>query len=385
MTYQWYPGHMTKTLREMQEDIRLVDLIIELADARIPKSSRNPEADRLSEGRARILLLGKSDLADEEENRRWLAFYQKAGLIAFPADSRNNRTVKALMPRVKEACAEKIERNRKRGIIGRPLRAMVLGIPNVGKSTLISVVSEAKPEIADYHFTTLTPVLGVVRISGDRSFVMADIPGLIEGANQGAGLGHEFLRHVERCRLLVHIVDVSGSEGRDPKEDFRVINSELGKFNPDLLNRPMLVAGNKCDLATDGQIADFRAFVEEQGYEFFPMSAAIRYEVDPLLNRISELLSKLPPVRHFEPEPEPAAAPAEEGNQVKIRRENGVYHVEGAWLEKTMSSINFADEDGMRYFDSVLLKTGVIDALRSAGVQEGDTVDIYGLEFDFTE
>ena len=261
----------------------------------------------------------------------------------------------------------------------------LVGYPNVGKSTLISVVSEAKPEIADYHFTTLTPVLGVVRINGDRSFVMADIPGLIEGANQGAGLGHEFLRHVERCRLLVHIVDVSGSEGRDPKEDFRIINSELGKFNSDLLNRPMLVAGNKCDLAEDGQIADFRTFVEEQGYEFFPMSAAIRYEVDPLLNRIGELLSKLPPVRHFEPEPEPAAAPAEEGNQVKIRRENGVYHVEGTWLEKTIGSINFADEDGMRYFDSVLLKTGVIDALRGAGVQEGDTVDIYGLQFDFTE
>lgn len=260
----------------------------------------------------------------------------------------------------------------------------LVGFPNVGKSTLISVVSEAKPEIADYHFTTLTPVLGVVRLSDSRSFVMADIPGLIEGANEGAGLGHEFLRHVERCRLLVHIVDVSGSEGRDPKEDFRIINEELGKFNPALLKRPMLVAGNKCDLATDEQISGFRKFAEAQGFEFFPMSAAIRYDVDPLLNRISELLSKLPPVLRFEPEPE-APAPAETGNHVEIRRENGVYRVEGAWLEKTMSSINFADDDGMRYFDSVLLKTGVIDALRAAGVQEGDTVDIYGMQFDFTE
>lgn len=262
----------------------------------------------------------------------------------------------------------------------------VVGYPNVGKSTLVSVVSEAKPEIADYHFTTLTPVLGVVRFAPDRSFVMADIPGLIEGANEGAGLGHQFLRHVERCRLLVHLVDVSGSEGRDPKSDFRIINSELKKFNPELSERPMLVAGNKCDLASDKQIADFRKYVEGQGFEFFPIMAAIRYQVDPLLNRIGELLSKLPPIKRYRPEPVPEKSAEEpEKNEVTIRNENGVYTVEGEWLERTMRSINFGDEDSRRYFENVLEKTGVIGALRDAGVREGDTVRIYGLEFDFME
>ena len=262
----------------------------------------------------------------------------------------------------------------------------LVGYPNVGKSTLISVVSEAKPEIANYPFTTITPVLGVVRLPEDRSFVMADIPGLIEGANKGAGLGHQFLRHVERCRLLVHVVDVSGSEGRNPKDDFQIVNSELKKFNPELLKRPMLVVGNKCDLATDNQIADFRKFVEEQGYEFFPIIAAIHHQVGPLLNRIGELLSKLPPIKKYEPEPEPVKTIlAARSNDISIKKENGVYTVESSWLYKTMQSINFADEDAMRYFDTVLEKTGVMEALRKAGVQEGDTVSIYGLQFDFVE
>ncbi len=261
----------------------------------------------------------------------------------------------------------------------------LVGYPNVGKSTLVSVVSEAKPEVANYHFTTITPVLGVVRLSDRRSFVMADIPGLIEGASEGAGLGHRFLRHVERCRLLVHVVDVSGSEGRDPKEDFRIVNAELKKFDTDLAERPMLVAGNKCDLADDGQIADFRQFVEKQGYEFFPIIAAIRYQVDPLLNRIGELLSKLPPVRRYEPEPAPIPETPGNCNEVTVRKENGAYTVSGDWLYQTMRSINFADEDGMRYFDGVLEKTGVIDALRRAGVREGDTVKIYDLAFNFEE
>lgn len=262
----------------------------------------------------------------------------------------------------------------------------LVGYPNVGKSTLVSVVSEAKPEIANYHFTTITPVLGVVHLTTDRSFVIADIPGLIEGANEGAGLGHQFLRHVERCRLLVHIVDVSGSEGRDPKEDFNAINSELKKFNPDLAKRTMLVAGNKCDLASEEQIADFKEFIEKQGYEFFPIMAAIRYQVDPLLNRIGELLSKLPPVKRYEPEPEPVKPVEEfEKNEVTVQNKNGVYVVEGEWLLQTMRSINFDDADSLRYFENVLEKTGVIEALRKAGIHEGDTVNIYDLEFDFME
>lgn len=262
----------------------------------------------------------------------------------------------------------------------------LVGYPNVGKSTLVSVVSEAKPNIANYHFTTLTPVLGVVRMGEGSSFVMADIPGLIEGAGEGVGLGHQFLRHVERCRLLVHIVDVAGSEGRDPKEDFEIINRELEKFNPELAQRPMLVAGNKCDLATDEQIEDFRQYVEGKGYQFFPIMAAIRYDVDPLLKKIQEMLQSLPPVRRFEAEPAPQVeVESMENTQVQITRHDNVFMVEGKWLLQLINSVNFDDYESLQYFQRVLIQTGVIDALREAGCEEGDTVSMYDLEFDFVE
>lgn len=262
----------------------------------------------------------------------------------------------------------------------------LVGYPNVGKSTLVSVVSEAKPNIANYHFTTLTPVLGVVRMGEGSSFVMADIPGLIEGAGEGVGLGHQFLRHMERCRLLVHIVDVAGSEGRDPKEDFEIINAELRKFNAELAERPMLVAGNKCDLATEEQIEEFRQYVEAKGYQFFPIMAAIRYDVDPLLKKIQEMLQSLPPVRRFEAEPAPVM-PVEtmENTEVQITRHDNVFMVEGKWLLQLINSVNFDDYESLQYFQRVLIQTGVIDALREAGCQEGDTVSMYDLEFDFVE
>ena len=262
----------------------------------------------------------------------------------------------------------------------------LVGFPNVGKSTLVSVVSQAKPEIANYHFTTITPVLGVVSMGEGNSFVMADIPGLIEGAWEGTGLGHQFLRHVERCRMLIHIVDVRGSEGRDPKEDFVTINNELKKFNPELAERQMLVAGNKCDMATDEQIEDFRKFVEEQGYSFFPIMAEIHYGVDELMNKTLETLSKLPPIREFEAEPAPVI-PAEEidRHEVKITVQDDVYFVEGDWLLQVMKSVNFDDYESVNYFQRVLTNGGVIDALRDAGIDEGDTVSIYDLEFEFVE
>lgn len=260
----------------------------------------------------------------------------------------------------------------------------LVGFPNVGKSTLISVVSQAKPQIANYHFTTLNPTLGVVSMGDGVSFVMADIPGLIEGAADGTGLGHQFLRHVERCRLLVHIVDVSGSEGRDPRDDFRIINEELKKFNPELAERPMLVVGNKTDLASDEQVAEFKAWVEEQGYRFFPIMAAIRYDVDPLLNRIIEELSKLPPIKIYEPEPLPELSEESFGD-VTIRSMDGVFFVEGKWLLRVLRAVNFDDYEGLNYFERLLVKSGVIDKLRAAGCQEGDTVSIYDLEFEFVE
>ena len=262
----------------------------------------------------------------------------------------------------------------------------LVGYPNVGKSTLISVVSEAKPVIANYHFTTITPVLGVVRMGEESSFVMADIPGLIEGAGEGVGLGHQFLRHVERCRLLVHIVDVSGSEGRDPKQDFKTINEELKKFNPELAERPMIVAGNKCDLTDDETVEDFRKFIEEQGYEFYPIMAAIAYEVEPLLKSIQEKLSKLPPITRYEAEPAPILSEDEIGKQaVKITNNDGVFFVEGKWLFNVLKTINFDDSESLQYFQRVLISSGVIDALRNAGIQEGDTVSMYDIEFDFVE
>lgn len=262
----------------------------------------------------------------------------------------------------------------------------LVGFPNVGKSTLISVVSEAKPNIADYHFTTLTPVLGVVPLGEGRSFVMADIPGLIEGAWEGRGLGHQFLRHVERCRMLVHIVDVAGSEGRDPKEDFSIINQELRKFNPELAERPMLVAGNKCDLAEEGQVEDFRRFVEGQGYQFFPIIAPINEQVDALVNAITAQLQKLPPILRYQPEPAELRPLEElERDKVTVTQQDGLYMVEAPWLERIMQTVDFDDSESLQYFQRVLIQTGVIDALREAGCGEGDSVDIYGLEFDFVE
>ncbi len=262
----------------------------------------------------------------------------------------------------------------------------LVGFPNVGKSTLVSVVSQAKPEIANYHFTTITPVLGVVSMGEGSSFVMADIPGLIEGAWQGTGLGHQFLRHVERCRMLVHIVDVSGSEGRDPVQDFETINDELRKFNPALAERPMVVAGNKCDMATDEQIEAFKQYVNAQGYDFFPIMAAIRYDVDPLLKKIQEMLSQLPPIARFEPEPPPVLTVEDfDDHTVTVKNVNGVYVVEADWLLQVMRGINFDDYESLSYFQKVLTNGGVIDALRDKGAQDGDTVSIYDVEFDFME
>ena len=262
----------------------------------------------------------------------------------------------------------------------------LIGYPNVGKSTLISVVSEAKPIIANYHFTTITPVLGVVRMAESSSFVMADIPGLIKGAGEGVGLGHQFLRHIDRCRMLIHIVDVSGSEGRDPISDFEIINCELTKFNPALAKIPMIVAGNKCDLASDEQIESFKQYVEDKGYNFFPIMAAIKYGVDPMLNKVQEMLSKLPPIVRYEAEPMPIEPlNDEEGNSIKITNKDGVYFVEGKWLVRLINSINFDDYESIQYFQKVLINTGVMKALSDAGVKEGNTVSIYDMEFDFFE
>lgn len=262
----------------------------------------------------------------------------------------------------------------------------LVGYPNVGKSTLISVVSAAKPKIANYHFTTLTPVLGVVRVDEEKSFVMADIPGLIEGAGDGVGLGHEFLRHVERCRLIVHVVDVSGIEGRDPCEDFDIINAELAKFNEELSERPQIVAANKSDMATEEQIEKFRKFIEDKGIPFFCISAATTQGTAELVNKVAEVLDTLPPVREFEAEPIPQAELDEMlgvDKKFEITVEDDVYYVDAPWIQPIMRTVDPDDYSSLQYFQRVLINSGIIAKLEEMGIQEGDTVSLEGFEFDF--
>jgi len=286
-----------------------------------------------------------------------------------------------------------IPRFAKPGLPGEALEAVLelklladvglVGFPNVGKSTLISVVSQARPAIANYHFTTLSPVLGVVQADAEKSFVMADIPGLIEGASEGVGLGHDFLRHIDRCRLLVHIVDVSGIEGRNPAEDFAAINEELRGFNPDLANRPQIVAAGKSDLATPEQIEAFREFIREQGYPFHVISAATGQGTKELVYAISQQLETLPPIKEYSPEVL-AAAPESEKRRFEITVDGrGVFEVEAPWLSTVLGSVNMEDYESLQYFQRVLRQSGIIDALEDMGIQEEDTVRILGFEFDY--
>ncbi len=260
----------------------------------------------------------------------------------------------------------------------------LLGFPNVGKSSFISVVSQAKPIIADYHFTTITPVLGVVSMGEGSSFVIADIPGLIEGASEGVGLGHDFLRHVDRCRMLLHIVDVSGSEGRDPVEDFEKINLELERFNPDLAGRPQIVAGNKIDLATDEQREQFRKYIEDKGYQYFEMCAPIVEGTKEVIDAVAAKLSTLPPVVQYEKEEIPLETLLKKQNSgFSISVEDDVYIVEAPWLIKIICRSDLDDYESLQYFQRVLNSSGIIDALREKGIQEGDIVSIYDYEFEF--
>lgn len=260
----------------------------------------------------------------------------------------------------------------------------LIGFPNVGKSTFISVVSQAKPIIADYHFTTLTPVLGVVSLGEGSSFVMADIPGLIEGASDGVGLGHEFLRHVERCRLLVHVIDAAGSEGRDPIEDFEKINKELKKFNPELAKREQIVVGNKIDLAEDEQIERLQNYFKEHGYAFYTMCAPIVEGTKEIIDAVAAKLASLPAIKKYEKEEIPAEFfEKNKSGKFTVTVEDDVYFVEADWLLKILQRTDLDDYESLQYFQRVLHSSGIIDALVEKGIQEGDTVSIYDLEFDY--
>ena len=261
----------------------------------------------------------------------------------------------------------------------------LLGLPNAGKSTFISRVSAAKPKIADYPFTTIVPNLGVVRRHDGNGYVIADIPGLIEGASEGVGLGHDFLRHVERCRLLLHLVDVSGSEGRDPISDFETINKELAVFSPELSTRPQIVVANKIDMAEPEQIEEFKKYIEDKGLKFFTICAPIQEGTDELIKYVAKELQKLPPIIKYEAEEAPIEEVSEEKGKFQIvKRDNG-YEVIAEWLHPLMDKTNPNDYEQLLYFQNVLEKSGIIDALRDEGVQNGDTVVIYDFEFDFVD
>ncbi len=260
----------------------------------------------------------------------------------------------------------------------------LIGFPNVGKSTFISVVSEAKPKIANYHFTTLVPTLGVVRIADGKSFVMADIPGIIEGASEGVGLGHEFLRHVERCRLLVHVIDVAGSEGRDPIDDFEKINYELKNFSEELSQREQIIVANKCDLADEDTLKSVRKYFEDKGYKYFECMAAIAEGTRDVINYVASSLDRLPPVIKYEPEPEPQEDfTVDKKRDFTLEVQDGVFMIEAPWLLKILETVDPDDYESLQYFQKVLRSSGIIDALENAGVKEGDTVSVYDIEFDY--
>ena len=261
----------------------------------------------------------------------------------------------------------------------------LVGVPNGGTSTLLSVTSNARPKIATSHFTTLVPNLGVIYVEEGVSFVMADIPGIIEGAAEGAGLGHDFLRHIDRCRLLVHVVDVSGSEGRDPVADFDAICAELHDYSVDLSNRPMIVAANKTDLLDpeSDNLERLRARCDELGIELYEISAGTTQGTRQLVRTIAQQLRTLPPVTIYEPEYVAPTIEAGNPSELVIEHLGNTWLITGTWLERLICNINFDDYESRNYFDTQLHKCGLFKRLEDMGIQDGDTVDIYDFVFEY--
>ena len=383
----WYPGHMTKARRMMEEDIKLVDLVIEIVDARIPLSSRNPDIDKLAKNKARIVLLNKSDLADDTVTDEWITYFKDKGFYCLKLNSRLNVSNRAVNNLITAACSAKIERDRARGIKNRSIKAMIVGIPNVGKSTFLSRVTNARPKIANYHFTTLNPNLGVVDLDGGKGFVIADIPGLIEGASEGVGLGHQFLRHIERTKVIIHIVDAASTEGRDPIADIKAINKELEAYNPELLTRPQVIAANKIDAIygdTNEVIDKIKAEFEPE-IKVFPISAVSGKGLKELLFYVREMLDQFddaPTVYEQEYNPEDYQLGIELPYTVE-KIEDGLYSVEGPRIERMLGYTNIDSEKGFMFFQNFMKDNGILEELENLGIKDGDTVKIYGHQFDY--
>lgn len=264
----------------------------------------------------------------------------------------------------------------------------LIGFPNVGKSSILSMISSAKPKIANYHFTTLSPNLGVVKIGEGKGFLAADIPGLIEGASEGLGLGHAFLRHVDRCRLLLHVVDIAGTDGRDPSDDLDKIDEELMKYSPELSERPQIIVANKVD-SVDMDDERVQHFIKKCGWldrQVVFVSAVTGENLDELVRVTIKALEELPPLTVYDAEynPEEEALTASQGaKETEVYKKNDKYYVEGEWLYNFMGQINFSDYESLNFFQRVLEKNHVFDRLRELGIEEGDTVNIYDFEFDF--
>jgi len=261
----------------------------------------------------------------------------------------------------------------------------LIGFPNAGKSTLLASCTRARPKIANYPFTTLTPNLGVVEYKG-KSFVMADIPGLIEGAHRGEGLGHDFLRHIERTKMLIHVVDVSASEGRDPIEDFEKINEELKLYSERLLTLPQIVAANKIDIQSGKEnYPAFEKEIKKRGYEVYPISALTKEGIDKLLDKAIEILSSIP-VEEIKDVPEVIVyTPPEEEETLNVEVKDNTYYLSGTKIDKLLKRVNLQDEHSLRYFEMLLRKSGVIDALKEKGFKSGDTINVRDFEFEYYE
>ena len=383
----WFPGHMAKATRMITEYIKKVDVVIELLDARIPRSSANPVITELVGQKPHIVLLNKVDLADPKATKEWTEFFTKQGITVLAIDSKSGKGNKKLISTVERLSKPIIDRWVAKGIRSRSVRTIILGIPNVGKSTLLSRVTNAEPKIANYHFTTLNPNLGVVDLDGAKGFVMADIPGLIEGASEGVGLGHEFLRHIERTKLMIHVVDAAGTEGRDPVDDIHKINAELAAYNPEIAERPQVIAANKTDLIYDPEddpVQRLKDEFEPKGIKVFPISGATGKGISDLLYYVSNELQKLDqkPVV-FEQEYFPDDELIYEDLPYTVEQADGMYVVEGPKIEKMLGYTNLDSEKGFAFFQKFLKDSGILADLERAGIQEGDTVRMYGLQFDY--